>query len=415
MLNSGDIIRRVHKDSLYRNSLYIMASTAIMAILGFVFWIINARLFSTQEIGLATTLISASTLLANISLLGVNNTIIRFLSGSGKKVELINTALVTVVFSSIISATIFLIFLSNLSPILVNVLSSNTIKLFFVITIVFMTINILLESIFIAFRSSGFVFVKNLVLSLIKLIIPILFLSLGAIGIYYSFTISTIGAAMLSFLIMYKKFKHVFRLNFSKKLLLDHGRYSLGSYFASTLGSTPNLILPMLLTNTLGPVASAFFYIDTMINNLLNIISLATTQSIFAEGSHDEKTLKHQIIKGSKVIFLLMVPAVLIIIFFGQYILIVFGKEYSADGLRFLQIISLSNFFYAINVMGTAILNVKKNVKMLNIINIVYVVSLLVLSLLLLPNGLIGIGIALIVSQAFISVFNLHIIIKALR
>src|SRR6185437_4704409 len=57
-------------DSLFRNSMYLMLSTAIQALFGFFFWIINARLFTATEVGLATTIISIGTLITSLSLLG---------------------------------------------------------------------------------------------------------------------------------------------------------------------------------------------------------------------------------------------------------------------------------------------------------------------------------------------------------
>ena len=46
----------------------------IQAGLGFAFWIITARLFSTESVGLASSLISASNLIMFLGLLGMNTT-----------------------------------------------------------------------------------------------------------------------------------------------------------------------------------------------------------------------------------------------------------------------------------------------------------------------------------------------------
>jgi len=51
-------VKRIMNDSLYKNSIYLMISTGIMAVLGFVFWLVIARLFNTHDVGLATTIIS---------------------------------------------------------------------------------------------------------------------------------------------------------------------------------------------------------------------------------------------------------------------------------------------------------------------------------------------------------------------
>ncbi|GAH42108.1 unnamed protein product [marine sediment metagenome] len=44
-------------DSLYRNSIYLMLSTRVMAVFGLFFWIINARLYSSEQVEIVATLI----------------------------------------------------------------------------------------------------------------------------------------------------------------------------------------------------------------------------------------------------------------------------------------------------------------------------------------------------------------------
>ena len=74
-------------DSLFRNSVYLIISTGVMAGLGFFFWIIVARLYPTEQIGLATTMISIMGLITSFSLLGINIGIIRYLPKAKKKNE----------------------------------------------------------------------------------------------------------------------------------------------------------------------------------------------------------------------------------------------------------------------------------------------------------------------------------------
>ena len=78
-------------DSLYKNSIYLMLSTGVMAVFGFFFWMINARLYSAEQVGIGTTLISIMTLISSFSLLGLGNSLIKYLSTSDKKNERINT------------------------------------------------------------------------------------------------------------------------------------------------------------------------------------------------------------------------------------------------------------------------------------------------------------------------------------
>ena len=64
---------------LLTNSLFLMLNTIAMAVLGLVTWLIAARIYSAEQIGAGTTLVSASGLLGLASLLGFNNSLVRFL------------------------------------------------------------------------------------------------------------------------------------------------------------------------------------------------------------------------------------------------------------------------------------------------------------------------------------------------
>src|SRR5260221_5058561 len=103
-------------DSLFRNSIYLMSSSAIMGVLGFAFWILVARVFPTGSVGIATALISAVSLLSNFSLLGFNISLIRYLPKAEKKNEKINSAFTLVIFASIVSSLVFICGLSIFSP-----------------------------------------------------------------------------------------------------------------------------------------------------------------------------------------------------------------------------------------------------------------------------------------------------------
>src|ERR1035437_7746220 len=87
-------------DNLYRNSIFMLASTAIMALSGFVFWIICAHLYTPEQVGLATTIISAVALVSSFCLMGYNIALIRYINYPAKS-ERINTV---VTFVSILAA-----------------------------------------------------------------------------------------------------------------------------------------------------------------------------------------------------------------------------------------------------------------------------------------------------------------------
>ena len=92
-----------------------------------------------------------------------------------------------------------------------------------------------------------------------------------------------------------------------------------------------------------------------MIANLLYIITTATSQSLFTEGSYSERELKAHLKKAIKIISIIIIPAIIVTFLFGKYILLAFRKEYSNEGFILLKLLSISGIFISINCLGDSI------------------------------------------------------------
>ena len=391
------------EDSLFQNSIYLMASTSVMAVLGFAFWVFVARLFPTREVGIATTLISIIALLSNFSLLGFNISLIRYLPKSIKRNDQINSVLSLVVLASILISLIFISGLNIFSPKL-RFLQNN---LFYIVTFTFFVIGLSLstlsDSIFIAYRSSINVLIKNSILSILKLLFPLLFVFLGSYGIFTSVGLATLISALIGFFILFYRFSYRPNFSFNKDVVKEMAVFSGGNYIGSFLSQAPNLVLPLLIINRLSAETAAYFYIDMMVLGFLAIISGATTQSLLAEGSYDETKLLGHFLKGTRLIFLFLLPAIVLIVLFGDILLHAFGKDYASSAFEFLQIISISSIFMAISSLATAVLRVRHQINLLIIINALGVGFILGLSYLFIDKGLIGIGWGWLIGQAMLS------------
>jgi len=399
-----NIISHFKNDHLYRNSLYIMASTVVLAGFGFFFWIVAAREFSTEEVGIATTLISMATLLASISMLGLNISLNRFLPKSEERNSMISSSSILIIFASIIVTLIFLFGVKIFSPKL-SFLENNIIYIVtFVFFIVIISLNSLLDYIFIAYRASGNVLFKNMVLSFLKIGLIFLFVSFGAYGIFSSFTTAMAVSFFIGLgILIYKfNFRPEFKINYT--LVKNMGKFSLANYVSGFLYSAPLLILPLIIINTIGATSAAYFYIDIMILTVLLTIPSAVSQSLLTEGSHDQTMLRNHIVKATKITFLLLTPSVLLIFLFGDYILNFFGKDYANDAYRFLQIISISAFFAPVVLFGNSILRINHKMKELIILNLLGCIAILGSCYLLSPFGLIGIGWGILIGQIIISI-----------
>jgi len=219
-------------DSLYTNSIYLMLSTGVMAVFGFFFWIINARLYSAEQVGIGTTLISIMRLISSFSLLGLGNSLIKYLPTSDKKNEKINTSFTLVGLTSIFVSIFFLVFLKTFSPRLLFVRESIIFSLLFILFIVFSSLNIISESVFIAYRSSKFVLIKSTIFSIAKLILPIFLVALGAYGIFMSMGIATAVAFLLSLVFLILRFNYLPKPIIDRIVVRRMTKFSIGNYTA---------------------------------------------------------------------------------------------------------------------------------------------------------------------------------------
>ena len=394
-------ISKIMKDSLYSNSIYLMLSSGVMAVFGFFFWLICARLFSANDVGLATTLISVAGLIVSFSMLGLNTGLIRYLPNSPKRNNKINTCLTIVLLVTIIVSSIFLMGLEKFSPSLLFLKENLILGFSFIFFMVIFSLSSIIDSVFISFRKTYLVLTKSSIFGVLRIALPFAFVGLGAYGIFSSYMIALLAGFVVVFIILMFKFDYRPKFVFYDDVIKKIGRYSFGIYVAGFIGGLSLLLLPLMITNIISPTTTAYYFMALQIANLLFIIPGATTKSLFAEGSNDEKGLGKQIKKSIKIIAFLLIPAILIIIFLGQYVLLAFGKEYSTQGFTFLRIMALSGIFVSINSVFSGVFMVKKKVKQIIVVNIIGAIIILGLSYFFITQGhsLVGIGIAWIAGQ----------------
>jgi O-antigen/teichoic acid export membrane protein len=380
-----------------------MLSTAVMAAFGFVFWLVNARFYSAEQIGLATTLISVASFITNFSMLGFNNSLVRFLPTSNNKNEKINTGFTLIIIATVILSLGFIIGLPYFSPRLMFLREHIVFEILFVLFMVFASLNSIVDTVFVAYRSSVYVLIKNTLWSILKLSLPLFFIYLGAWGIFSSISIATIVAALFSVLVLVKKFAYRPGLRVSREVVKKLGTYSTGNYIAGIIGGLPTMILPVMITNRLGPEMAAYYYMPMMIANLLYIIPQATARSFFAEGSYSESNLRSYYTSYVRINILLLVPAAILLYSFGYQILSLFGLRYATGGYGLLKLLLITSILIVINSLGTAILNINRRISKLVFINLLFASLLLILINTLNTNDLIGVGTSWLFSHFLVS------------
>jgi O-antigen/teichoic acid export membrane protein len=396
---------------LYRNAFYLMLVTALTSLFGFFFWIIVARYYSEVEVGYSSAIISAISLLTIISMAGLNSLLIRFLPQTEKPQELINSSLTLGGLFSIGIAIVFIAGLNFWSPALSFIRESNIFTAAFIVFTLLWTISTLINTVFVARRRAGFVLSKSTIYAVIKLPLPILFVSFWhSFGVVASWGIAVaivVGSSFLFFIpAVEKQYKPL--PTFKSSTIRNAWHYSAGSYMVNLLSASIGFILPIMVVNLLDSMQNAYFYIAWMIASAVFAIPRSVSLSLFAEGSHFEDKLGENLVKSLKFTFLLLIPAAIVVFLTGKWLLLIFGQSYSLNALKLLWVLCISSLPVTFNNLYTSILRVEGRLKELIAIWGCISLPVLLVSYLIIPaTGIIGVGYAWLGTHTIVAIYVL--------
>jgi O-antigen/teichoic acid export membrane protein len=399
------------KGPLYRNSFFLMANTVVTAGLGFFFWMVVARFYTEAEVGWGSAIISSITLLSMLSVPGFGAALIRFLPKAEKPQDMINSCLTISGAIAVVLAVVFVAGLDVWSPALVFIRQNMVFAIAFVLFVLVQVLFGVLASVFVARRRADFSLYKSAIFSLLKIPLPIfLVLFFHAFGIAASWGIATAVALAVALFCFVPRVQPYYRPVPSLNLGVIGGmwRYSAGSYPARLLSAAPALVLPIMVVNLLGAEQNAYFYVTWTIAALLFAIPSAVSRSLFAEGAHFEDDLWTNVTKSLKFTFLILVPAVVLVLLVGKWLLLLFGEGYSTSGLLLLRILSLSSLFAGVTSIYTSTLRVEDRLRELTLIFGFVTVATLLGSYFVMPIvGMVGIGYVWLAVQGVICFYTI--------
>ncbi|MFE0329527.1 lipopolysaccharide biosynthesis protein [Streptomyces sp. NPDC058960] len=387
--------RAMVRDPLIANSLFLMATTVLGAGAGFVFWILVARLYPAADVGRASSLLSSLSLLSYFSLFGLSSTLVRHLPTSDRRAEEVSTALSTVVVCSCAISGGFVLLVPRVAPELGFLHASFWYAAGFVVLAAGAAVNLLTDSVFVAFRAARVnLAVNGVLMSLVKLALPVLFVSAGPFGIFAASAAASTVAAAASILAIRRGLRLRVRPAFSWHTFRATLGYSLSSYLSGSLNLIPQIVLPIVVLQMLGPVPAATYFVAFQIANLVNSASYAIGEALFAEGSQHGAALGPIAVRSGKAIALATVPAVALVAALARPVLHVFGPVYEAHGTTTLTVFTLGSLAVAFNTWVSFLLKLTRQLVAMVVSNAVLVTVVLAVALTRLHEGLPWAGIA---------------------
>jgi acetyltransferase-like isoleucine patch superfamily enzyme/O-antigen/teichoic acid export membrane protein len=400
------MLQRIRSDSLLRNSIFIMGSTVVTSVVGYMYWVLAAHTYSAYNIGLASAFISAMSLTSTFASLGIGSALIQLLprreAGHEWSITL-NACMLAGIFTSLVGGVIVAIALPFLSPQFATGKSHLLYLLCFIVGVVLCTVTTLLDQTFVAERATGNMATRNAVFALLKLPLMLLLVQIGALGIFSSWVLSLGATLIFGMLVLIPRLKRNYRLDthgLTKQIRPMLPAFA-GHHFINIGGSLPMYLLPVFVAVKLSATDNAYFYTTWMLGSLFFMVSASVATALFSEGSHTVSDLIRKVRNSVLFIVILLCPVLLVFFFEGNVILSIFGKSYAQHGILLLIILMISSVPDAITNIYVSLLRVQKRLRSAALLNLGMAILALILAWILLPIlGIAGAGWAWLIAQS---------------
>lgn len=398
------------RSPLYFNAYALTLSDGATAALGVLYWILAARYYTAQEVGLDSAAIATMMSLSSLSFLCIRSVLIRFIPQAGAQTaRLVTIAYLASLLLALVSGLIFLggyrLFINE--PGFFG--GDAEFAIWFLLSSMAWCIFALQDGVLTGLRQAIWVPVSKVTYGVLKLGLVVWFAALlPQHGIFMSWIVVVPLLVLLVNILIFRRLikRHVAATREQAVALAPRQllRFAGGEYFASLFQHVTVMLLPIIVLNQAGASANAYFYLAWIIALPLMLFSVNMAMALTVEGASDDSQLAYHTRRAMLQMGRLLAPVVLVVLIGAEWVLYLFGADYASEGGMVLRLLALSALPYSLNGVFMSVSRVRKQVG--QVILIEGAVSVLVLSLtfLLLPRfGITGVGIAWLAGQSIVA------------
>jgi O-antigen/teichoic acid export membrane protein len=316
--------------------------------LGFLAWLVAARLFPTAEVGLASGVVAAMMLCVQLAMAGTGSALIALLpSYRDMPARLLNPALTAVAGAAVIAAIAFLLTARSSFHELDVIASVPALAILFVSMTLFGTVNVLYDHASIAMRRGDQVLARNVVFGLITIGLPAV-LAAFAVGrgswlILVAWAAAGLAACVLGAGQTARMFPaYRFRPRLDAPLIRRLMGVGLPNWALTMTERGPALLMPILVTEFISPTTNAYWYAAWMMAWVVMIIPVSAGQTLFAEAARSPERIAQVTRHGLMTSLGLGIPAAAAMAILAHLALSLLGVQYADAGETALRILVIT-------------------------------------------------------------------------
>ncbi len=405
-------VRRLLSDPLVRNGYALVLNAALTSILGFVFWILCARLVSKSELGVGAALISALFTLGGLAQLNIGNLLNRYLAVTGSRAgKLIGLAYVVAGSTGALLSFGFIALTPRLAPSLTFLAHSTGTALTFTFTVVIWTLFSLQDSVLSGLRKSVWVPLENSLYAVAKigfLALPGSFALLGS-SIFAAWSLPLLIIVVATNLVVFLRFVPVLARTSAKQSTAHVSFKDFLQFFGWDYAGTTATMLTygaakLIVLNIAGPSALAVYHLAWTVAFSLYLVGLGMSTSLVAEGAVDEERVRTLTSDSLVHTLVVLVTGAVLITALAPLIMAMFGSEYVGESVNLLRLLVLSSIAGCLISIYLAVARLQRHLTMLALIPMCVLVLVVALGLPLVHLwGAEGMGLAWVLANSIVA------------
>lgn len=403
---------------LFYNAWYMFGGNLIPGILGFIFWTLASRLYSTTDVGIASAVISAASFVSITASLGTNMGLIRFLPETPRPRDLINSVFG---FNIVFSLLFGLLFLGGLSVWAVRLqpaFEDASFSALFFVFLISSTLGTSIRDTFVAYRRSDHALVYTLIVNVIRLLLLAVGKPFGFVGLVGAVAAGFLVAFLVSMFFLSSRVSSEIRWSprFSWLDIQPMALFSISNFITIIILNMTPTVIPLMTLQILGPEANAHSYMVLMIGALLTSPGVALATSAFVEGSNDISRYRIILRRALIVALAITFAGSAILALLTSELLLWFGPAYVQEGATLLRVLAFTAPLVVLNQMFFTYMRLENKTGSLVVTSLVQVFSTLAISNYLLPFvGIIANGIAIFIGNLLVSMFIVATLPRIIR
>ncbi|MGV0834553.1 alpha/beta fold hydrolase [Mycolicibacterium thermoresistibile] len=339
----------------------VMTSSAATGVLGFVFWTVAARGYSTAEVGRASAIISSATLIAILATLSLGSLYERFLpvSGSASRRYIQQGGQVVLA-----AAALFGVLFVVLGP-RERLFTGPVEVALFPVFVAVLAIFAIQDQILVGLGKARTIAVKNIGQSTAKLILVGAFIPLATgSAIVWAWVLPAAVVAMaIATAVIYPATRSLTRTpNLPSRR--EMWQFFGSSYAISSVGIVVPLLVPLIIVSTLGTEMNAYFSVCWLIINTIGVLIGATAAPFVATASTPGADLRACTIRFAVMCGGAAIAGCLALLALAPLLLGIMGREYAQHGTDLIRIMALTLPSLALITIYTALSRLRRKLRL---------------------------------------------------